>query len=621
MTATDTTDQAAAPATPNQLAYWLPVIEDVRANGFKEGFAKKNLKDPALATVDRFNAWMNDAAHWDGKALPAVGTPAFAMVQNMLVMSRDIMGHPWRAAFCSWAMESPDFKKLLHPAQLKEQGPLDYDRMRGEMFEAFGKALKAGGRSPVMDDGMNDRFVTQQSNGSWKVLTEDEVAKLVRESGANGPHVIVTSTHAFCESIEDLKPITEGYQKMVHGCLDNDPNLKLVPYDKFQPGQGQTIMIAAMHTRGNNFLNLANLFNRLHEVQTYANNPQADRFKYLSAGSRQMVSTILKTIAVDPSRIQAGKDAQDVPTLFDRSRPLALRDDSAELVRHYMFQGFSMGGNSFRDGMRYLVHELVASGAPKEQVREIVSSIAIAVKALNEKEMAPYYREYGVHVPLISNHHDQIAPRPNFAYSDDDPFINLDGFTDASGHHPKLMNLIADFAHSKAAQCNLLAALAGKMAITHLGGTADQVLLDLAPNTSDALLVKHMETIQHALTRRGLGHVAVERVEGQGRTRLALRSTHPLRDFSEPHVHKQLKEALKVLAQHADVMVDPQVFESDLEALPRAVSVAQWKGGHQAKVGKGMRTAHGHVNTGMPIPTFGERLAAEPTAEPNAAVR
>lgn len=590
--------------TPALLSFneWLDAVKRNRENGGNSSSVSKdmlkNYRAQFAATTEAFEAFKTDPAiwlneeiwgknnqnMWDGKPafperdksgkflpIPEGGLTEVALYKKLimgLTFTAEIVPPPYGSAFMQWALEESKRDGGYIREKLKEYAKLsndevEYDLFRADMLEAFGQEMAKHGLAPAFEsnqkpDGtFNTRYVTQKADGTWLPLPEDKVVELLRRSvEKKGPHVVITANHAFLESMDDLRLITDGYKKLLTDPLVTKGKTKLVTVEssdqEFAPDE--TILIAAEYTRENNYLNLAQLFRRLHELK-HVKDPKQDKFENTAPIAKMMVATILKSIAKHPDQI---KMVDGTPPRFTSDRVVELRSDAPEILRRAIFFGFSKGGNDFRDGMRLLTRTLDDNRAiflPSEgtKIEDIISSVSLTIQSLNELKLDPYYKKHGVTVNYFSNRHDQIALEPEIDFDHNDSAITYVGPTKYNGHYPGLVT--ENLSHPYILQHHqcVLAGTTGKPAIAFLryqvvpdadrpGKNLHRLAIETAPGTSDALFPHDarngrqdhtdrntpcaIQGVDLALAQHGLAHIKVFRIPGEhGNIRYELRST------------------------------------------------------------------------------------------------
>jgi hypothetical protein len=487
-------------------------------------------------------------------------SPMAKDIRDALSFAHDICQDPWRAAFVTWAKDSNALRTLI--AKAKDQpAQFTYHGFIGDLCEAYGQALAAKGEhqvhSPYFNpDAANEvHYKTRLSDGTWQDISQDELLALARDP--NGPQIVYSANHAFLDNQKtDLDGLQDQFSRLFDGSrlpVERGETSKdsghLTTSDKPALGPTDTITVFATHTRENRFLNLAQLFKRLNEVDAHQNDPQNDRFTHLAPIAAATVETLLKSVVAeqDIAHVHYSRDAAGKAVFFDQ--PVTLRPDAIDVIRRQRYRGFSKGGNDFRDAMRLLVHTLDAKdadGKPQVHVpegfttKDLISNISMIVFGLNEKPMADFYREHGVQVPIVSSKNDITAPIPPFAHDEREPVYNYhggakrdaDGNLADDGHSPKYSvdGMLADWRihdllrmHGAVSQ--------GQAAITDInflvkadGSYDDNALtLNVAHGTTDEKMQQALVPLRQALDEAGLTGTQLERVgSGQGRDRYRL---------------------------------------------------------------------------------------------------
>lgn len=567
MTTTPPDGSATPPLTFDQC---LDAIEQYRAGGCGAAAYKALLKSHGAAwkQIDAaFEAYKTDAAFWNGQNAPAIGSDLYKKIIKGLNFTADIMPHPFRTAFLTWAQEKPYLRDYLKKIAKEPNEAVHYDLFRADMLEAFGQDLMAKGNSRMLDHPNNNHYVTQLSDGSWKVLSDDQVADMIQSGGKGGPHVFMTANHAFLETMNDVAGTVDNYKKLIDTVTEDKFAKKkaiIGTYDHQPLTSKQTIMVVALNTRENNYLNLAQLFHRLHEVDV-ANEkgPQTDQFRYTSPIAKLMVRTILKSIVEDPSRITEG--AGSPPIFVSGDEPVKLRPDAAEVARNIQFHGFSKGGNDFRDGMRLLARTmnlenskgepLFQTDIPARDIRkDIVSNISVTVQSMNEKPMHEWYKNHGVSVTYFANRHDAIALPPDIEHSEADRMIVYHGPVAGRAHHPNVIteNLSHPYIlqHYRCAMASLTDDPAIRFTLFEKMDGRHCLVLKTAPGTTDAMMQQAIDELETAFVSVGLvdndvkKKIVVKRIENaHGCERYELISTKGEEDLFSVDTIRRLNEA------------------------------------------------------------------------------
>ena len=411
-----------------------------------------------------------------GKADPANAPTQKHMVAVAIGYLSSIMGAkgPFSSAFLTWLLEDP--ARLSPEFYLNADGTeKSYDQLRGDLCEAFGQALVHGDVKQSLEDALSDHpqagysdlhkstqfndnipmYLTKNAEGEWVQIEQQRLVEMLNDP--DGPNILFTSNHAFHENRPDLTAVTDNVEKLANASIaaikgpysaitnDSLPNFLKTFDETSKLNSKDTITVCVSHTRENNFLNLAQLFHRLDEVEQHLGHPETDPMSYLAPTSRMVCETILQSIVKEPSKVKLHQDEQGKWQLFERNNPPTLRENAPEALNKAIFVGFSQGGNMMRDGLRFLTQELetLAPLAEAEKgngydIRRILGNINMTVMSCNVKQMDEFYRQRGVYSPILSNKADTIAPPPAFEHDPLDPKVDFDGFTDFFGHHPAM---------------------------------------------------------------------------------------------------------------------------------------------------------------------------------------
>jgi|GEM_PF-6431407 len=513
--------------TPAALTFdqCLDAIEQYRTGGCGGAAYKALLKthgDAWKQADAAFETFKTDPARWNGQNAPAIGSALYNKIIKGLNFTADIMPHPFRTAFVTWASEKPYLRDYLKTIASAPNESVHYDLFRADMLEAFGQDLKAKGNSRMFADEKNNGYVTLNSDGkSWTKLSEEQVTQLIQSGDKGGPHVFMTANHAFLETMNDVAGTVDNYKKLIDTVTDDKTAKKkaiIGTYDQQPLTSKQTVIVVALSTRENNYLNLAQLFHRLHEVDV-ANDkgPETDQFTHASPTAKLMVRTILKSIVEDPTRITEGTGTP--PSFISGDTPVILKPDAAEIIRNAQFHGFSKGGNDFRDGMRLLAQtlnrklpdtqNLFQSAIPaRDLLRDIVSNVSVTVQSMNEKPMHEWYKNRGVSVTYFANRHDNIALPPDIEHTERDPVIVYYGPVAGRAHHPNVIteNLSHPYIlqHYRCAMASLTDDPALRFTLFEKMDGRHCLVLKTAPGTTDAMMANVIDELETAFVSVGL---------------------------------------------------------------------------------------------------------------------
>ncbi len=602
--------------------FWQQAIQHVRDNTWNA--IRKQYNAPAEAVSDAFKARMQDATYWDGVTRPALGKKLHKDILDALEFSAAIKPLPWASAFQTWTLNDRHFDALVMAAQAQPE-LFNYDRFRGDVFESVGHALADGPdgqrlTSPEYNSKNPGvaRYVTLDKDGNRMALSIEQVTKLLRDP--NGPHVIVSANHAFLESFdEDVKGVFKAYKKMYEH-TNGAEGKTLATVDKEDLSRDDTVMICALHTLENKYLNLAQLFNRVGEIEALHGDPMKDKFVHTAPVAIETTAMVLRTLVAEDEigLIQPKRDEARTPHFVAEGATVHVTPEGIENLKRRIGEGFSKGGNDMRDAMRLLVHTLDSPQVklPKGvSVADVISHISLTVTALNEMKMADYYRQNGVRVMHISNGNDTIAPVPHRPHDHADPVLNYIGIADYDGHAPSIAakGIIADertSAHFKTtfASTNDHAALSGIHLVDDENGPDAHLLrLEVSPGTTDAIMQQAFTTLQEKLAARQLGHVTLSQTKSFGTDRFVLTAGDGAPLITPEHI-----EAVREALAESDIVSDVGVAEK-LRAIKGGILISQ-KSGKPLTNAYAQESADGlvRVDNQLRAGTVAEEVAASP---------
>jgi hypothetical protein len=368
---------------------------------------------------------------------------------------------------------------------------------------------------------------------------------------------LVTGTHAFYETIDDLNPIPEMYEDIARATA---PGTHFVPFDR-KPGKNDTVVICAAHTRENNFLNLEDLFRRVSDVTHLRDHPKvADNFLHTSQMAVQMNALVLKAIAADEEQMKRIKKSTCSDGALQPNgehglimhngtgdNPLQLHANAAEIVRKINFCGFSKMGNAIYDGSRFLEHQfnaVDAHGKPlvhceKGTTDDILENLSLTGGSFNETG-----RKSKSQFTKVQNRSDLIAVEDKTPYSESNQLFMYDSGEDQKnfGHTfaHKLKGVLGNSTIFDAF-ATIFAPHAGKASIAHVEYNAerDSLLLTTSQTTDQELFMHRRHQLEGALRRKGLGDAVVVSNGSTNSKRFEIRNI----DLHSPQTIKKLEEA------------------------------------------------------------------------------
>ncbi len=492
--------------------------------------------------------------------------------------------------------EKPEaLRELLQKYVGKEEADIDFNELRAELSGAFGHAIE--GECNVYNAPENNHFVSRKSDGSFEILDEQKLAEMLQASAAGtGPKVFITANHAFLETLADIDTTLDGYSELMQVCTGkrDEGAKKFVggvtpsPIDEAGDDHSKVVMVCALNTDKNNYLNLHNLFSRLCELEAHKDAPQEDRFEHVSPIAKSMVKTLLLATVEDPSRVELD-DSQHPPRFIKGDAPVKLREDACDIMRQSMFFAFSKGGNDFRDGIRLLVRTLHSEPGfkmEKGDLHDIVENLCVTVQSMNEKPMAPYYQEKGASVTYFTNRHDKIALPPEISYSSkNDPAVVYDGPEGAMAHQPGVIteSLFAHpyiMQHNRTALASLNELPAIRFAMYDKVNGHHGLVLKTATSTSDKMMEKAIPEIEKAFAEHGIGHMSVKRIDGrEGTMRYELESKLGVDNLLSRPTLLKLIDSFDALRKDENnhVVVSSSVEYPSLSTLSKDVAGAKYR--------------------------------------------
>ncbi|MFZ4125311.1 MAG: hypothetical protein ACOYJ2_04485, partial [Rickettsiales bacterium] len=540
-----------------------------------------------------------------------------------------------------------------------------YDLLRADLLKAFGEALldrdpdtqQPRRVSPMFNSDRNNTYLTKNSSGEWITMTEDDVAKLVRDP--NGPKVMVTATHAFFENMNDLTPLPEMYEKVAKAAA---PNISFKAIDE-SPGKDDTIIICGTNTRENNFLNLEDLFRRLDDIERHQSTPWDDDFRHTSQMAVQTNALILKSIVKDEEQMERisklphqdgvlqSADSQGRPLLFSATAedPLVLADNASEVARKITFVGFSKAGNAFRDGSRLIQHQLMATdekgqpivGADNESKTALLENLSVTGGSFNEKEFSyywengelvsatdvlhrvkdktlsqeeadkildnPYYKPYQV---MIINRDDDIAPPRTFpALPRDITYDYRGGRNHADSGHTFKRKEAGVIASKDLLDyySTTLAPNTGRAAIAHVHYSRENnsIVLTTSHTTDRELLESKLKRLEETLNANGLA-VSIEAIGTKSNQEFHIRGKDGFDLITPKHID-ELEQQFKLLGPQSThgIFVSRAVTAYEIPRLKSEVSRVHHLGQGTISERTGLLSTVDLINTGNGVGTRG----------------
>ncbi|MCI5049597.1 MAG: hypothetical protein MRY32_04620 [Rickettsiales bacterium] len=336
----------------------------------------------------------------------------------------------------------------------------------------------------------NDNLLTHNDDGSLNRVYSTHVRKLFEPGKEDQwPQIFLTSNHAMSATHEDVAGLMTGLQKLAKDSFGLKPNLirridKGAPEeDPAKEGVGpKTMIISAVSARPNAWLNGSALLRRLIELRVqHDRNPHQfpDQDSEMSPAAIRLAKFMLRMMVEekDIRRVDPFGTERMADIIADGQEPVTLRSDARAIAQHIRIAGYSKGGNTVTDAMRYLVSELkatrangepafvirhkeneplkederdygdaqgAASALGKWDIASIVRNIGLLSIAAGEVPLTHEEKEYGIRRINILNDKDVVAShfsaadrkRPELFYGRHDDFHLIGGVGDELGHGP-----------------------------------------------------------------------------------------------------------------------------------------------------------------------------------------
>ena len=148
------------------------------------------------------------------------------------------------------------------------------------------------------------QYKARLADGTWKNISQQELLACVRNP--NGPHIVHSANHAFLDNeTADLTGLQKQFSRLFDGSRlpvsaeEPQDSGHISTWDSPTLGPKDTVTVFATHTHENRFLNLAQLFHRLDEIDHAQANPEADEFKHVAPIAMDLMEVLLKSIVVD----------------------------------------------------------------------------------------------------------------------------------------------------------------------------------------------------------------------------------------------------------------------------------------------------------------------------------
>jgi hypothetical protein len=449
------------------------------------------------------------------------------------------------------------------------------DLLRGDQAVQLAKALGdvIPGAGVLYEGQYNHKFLTESDAGEIVTADIDAIVKQFAGEDPNQkfPRIVITSSHAQGETLDDVTKITRGIESLIHHSQGETTPISAMR------GQvknlKQPIILYACDTQKNPFLNAVELMERLDELEEISRTGEADKFKKASPSARRIARLFLKCVVTEPEKI----DVNDARPL---KIPLQLKANAEHIAQHFQLIGYSKGGNVVSDAMRCLIDELTAKDEqgqhlvrfaegteldklllPDARIRNLVRNIACASFAAIELPMAQQYKNHGVRRFAVNNIYDKVADHKPYASSAGDRKIDIEGSPELLGHDPAAALGTRDargyFLKDERVARRLkewFAPMFGKAAISSIAfedsripPNSNAILIGTAPGTPDELLMQYKETIIKAMKNARLTGVTLETTSNQNGRAFILKCREKI--ASDPQAIKKLQAGFEALIQ------------------------------------------------------------------------
>ncbi len=383
----------------------------------------------------------------------------------------------------------------------------------------------------------NHQFLTEDSADKIVTMDDADVVKLFApenkaKTGELFPHILITSSHAQGETLNDVTAITHGI-----AALARDSEGQPLPLAYVDTGitPGKTLMLFACDVEKSPLLNGAKLLDRMNELKRIAKTGEVETaYNDISPGAKRIAKLMLKCMVEEPALVDT-KESRDMREIgAQNDQPVRLRADAVDIAHHFQLIGYSKGGNVVRDAMRYLVGELTAknahgqdvfainpqspqingdgTGMTPRNISKLVRNIAVMALASVEVGMSEHYKQHGVRGVAINSDKDLISAHSNYPGSPYDERWMIQGVERDVGHAPRDMmgtrtsrGFMLDDPRVERRTKEFYAANYGKAAIGHVkfNGQAAQgeVTIEAATGTMDTQIEAFKPIIEGAVAK------------------------------------------------------------------------------------------------------------------------
>lgn len=230
--------------------------------------------------------------------------------------------------------------------------------------------------APQVEKRLNRKFFTHNEDGTLNEADPAVVQQLFTGKQETWPNLVLTSSHALVRGHADVSGIMQGMHAFIthvfadeHGQRGQD--LPLLRHLDTPPAPSETegrhtVILSSVFNYRNGLDNGGHLLYRLdHLDKLYSNPPQTQAalekayigdeqaHDSMSPAAVRLGKLMLSLIVEDPQHIDLG-----ARTLTEPKEPIALREDAGAVLQHIKLAGYSKGGNTVTDAVRYLILEL-----------------------------------------------------------------------------------------------------------------------------------------------------------------------------------------------------------------------------------------------------------------------
>lgn len=347
-----------------------------------------------------------------------------------------------------------------------------------DLYSFFGMSQNAS-QTPLQKT-FNHKLCTHNPDGTLNTITSDDLAPLFPEGReSQWPHLVLTSNHARAWQHTDISEIMQGFKRvLVDAGLPEEKICRLTKNMEPKEAEGKTIIVAAVHSHKDPFLNGAELIRRRLELE--ARPEGADGLfgerEHMSPAAMRLAKLMFKLmcepgsyplVRLDAARIDENPGLKRHPyiaefvglvekesTDFGRNeeRPLILRADAAKVASHMRAMGYSKGSNTVTDALRFLYQEMKLAQAmtairqparslkplEDEDIKSLISKISLLSIAPGEVAITDAERDIaGIRRSTIENRNDIVAGQyTHYNSRPGDRVLTLNGATENSGHSP-----------------------------------------------------------------------------------------------------------------------------------------------------------------------------------------